>query len=116
MTVSSAPSSSPRTNTAIDQSRRREEARFVPALLVAGSADHGPPRPEERVITFDSVLSIGRRADEMADADSTWVVRDELVSRLHCRIAKAAEGWEITDLGSRNGTAVDGNLLKAAPA
>jgi transcriptional regulator with PAS, ATPase and Fis domain len=101
------------TNTLVDRSRRRDDARLMPALFISGSAGHGAPRPEERVVTFDRLLSIGRRAREMTEADGFWTVRDDLVSRLHCRIRKVSEGWEVEDLGSRNGTAVDGSMLKA---
>jgi two-component system, NtrC family, response regulator len=108
----SAHSDSILTNTAIDRSRRRDDTRVRPTLLVVGSADQGAPRPAERVISFDGSLSIGRRASELADCDGQWVVRDDLVSRLHARITRSGEGWELSDLGSRNGTAVDGSLVK----
>jgi transcriptional regulator with GAF, ATPase, and Fis domain len=39
------------------------------------------------------------------------VVRDERVSRKHARIATTPMGWEVTDLGSRNGTQVDGTTI-----
>src|SRR5436190_6543349 len=102
------------THTAVDRSRRRDESRLIPAVFIAGSAGTGSPPAQDRVIAFERLLSIGRRAQEMTEADGYWVVRDDLVSRLHCRISKNPEGWEIEDLGSRNGTAVDGSMLKAA--
>ena len=102
------------TNTAIDRSRRRDDVRVVPTLFVVGSAESGAT-PTERFLRFDRTLAIGRRAHEMPDADAYWVLKDNLVSRLHCRINRVDEGFEIADLGSRNGTAVDGSLLKGAP-
>jgi DNA-binding NtrC family response regulator len=36
------------------------------------------------------------------------VVTDAFVSRRHCTIAPVANGFQITDLGSRNGTVIDG--------
>ena len=105
----SAHSDSILTNTAIDRSRRRDDTRVMPTLLVVGSSGDGAPRPSERVVAFDEQLAIGRRTREMADADAHWVVRDDLVSRLHARITRAGDGWELSDLGSRNGTAVDGS-------
>jgi transcriptional regulator with PAS, ATPase and Fis domain len=103
------------TNTAIDRSRRRDDTRLVPTLFIVGSAETGAPAAGERFIRFDRTLAVGRRAREMPDADAFWTVKDDLVSRLHCRINRAEDAWEIADLGSRNGTAVDGSLLKAAP-
>jgi two-component system NtrC family response regulator len=112
----SAHSDSMLTNTAVDRSRRRDDTRVVPTVLVVGSSCDGAPQPAERVISFDANLAIGRRAREMGEADAHWVVRDDLVSRLHARIMRAGDGWEISDLGSRNGTAVDGSLVKQTPS
>ena len=36
------------------------------------------------------------------------VVKDAFVSRRHCSVAPVANGFQITDLGSRNGTVIDG--------
>jgi len=36
------------------------------------------------------------------------VLADPFVSRRHCTIAPVAQGFQITDLGSRNGTVIDG--------
>jgi DNA-binding NtrC family response regulator len=36
------------------------------------------------------------------------VLKDQFVSRRHCSIAPVANGFQITDLGSRNGTVIDG--------
>ena len=36
------------------------------------------------------------------------VLADQFVSRRHCSIAPVANGFQITDLGSRNGTVIDG--------
>ncbi|MEP6862410.1 MAG: sigma 54-interacting transcriptional regulator [Deltaproteobacteria bacterium] len=36
------------------------------------------------------------------------ILQDQFVSRRHCSIAPAANGFQITDLGSRNGTVIDG--------
>jgi transcriptional regulator with GAF, ATPase, and Fis domain len=48
-------------------------------------------------------ISIGR------DHTNTLAINDRSVSRRHCAIRQlAAEGFEIRDLGSRNGTAVNG--------
>ncbi|MCE9579637.1 MAG: sigma 54-interacting transcriptional regulator [Deltaproteobacteria bacterium] len=39
-------------------------------------------------------------------------VNDSLLSRQHARIEPTADGWKVSDLGSRNGTAVDGNPVR----
>jgi transcriptional regulator with PAS, ATPase and Fis domain len=86
-----------------------EPERLVPVLIVIGDAKGlGASRT---IIRFDRKLEIGRRPDGMGDA--SWTVDDDRVSRQHAVIeVDARRGWaEIKDLGSRNGTVVDGRML-----
>jgi DNA-binding NtrC family response regulator len=62
---------------------------------------HGPERGLELAIPAVGV-TVG------ADAAADVVLNDPSVSRRHCSIAPRAEGFEVVDLGSRNGTLVDG--------
>lgn len=56
----------------------------------------------------DQSVIVGRASDNQV------VVRDERVSRQHAEIAASKGGWEVRDLGSRNGTQVNG-LTIASP-
>jgi transcriptional regulator with PAS, ATPase and Fis domain len=49
-----------------------------------------------------------------ADSAADFVVNDPSVSRRHCTIAPRGEGFEVTDLESRNGTFVDGVAIQKA--
>src|ERR1700733_11239400 len=42
-------------------------------------------------------------------------VRDISLSRRHCRIDETLDGWTIVDLGSKNGTTVNGEALAGDP-
>lgn len=42
------------------------------------------------------------------------VLTDEFVSRVHARLVPVADGWRIEDLGSRNGTRINGRETGAA--
>ncbi|MFC4783615.1 FHA domain-containing protein [Nocardioides sp. MAHUQ-72] len=53
----------------------------------------------------DQILVIGR------DQQHDITVRDKRVSRRHCELRPAADGWTVVDLDSRNGTWVDGQRL-----
>ncbi|WP_437645095.1 sigma 54-interacting transcriptional regulator [Sorangium sp. So ce362] len=55
----------------------------------------------------DGAIVLGR-----ASADDTVVVDDEQVSRRHTRVVLSGQGLQITDLGSRNGTFVDGEQVE----
>jgi two-component system cell cycle response regulator len=56
----------------------------------------------------DTALKLGRGREADVRVD------DEGVSRLHAVIQRGAEGYEILDLGSRNGTVVSGRLIGRA--
>jgi transcriptional regulator with PAS, ATPase and Fis domain len=99
--------------TIADENRRREEARRIGGLFILGDALGIAPSPASRVVAFDTVLHIGRRGPEDSTAPS-WVVKDPLVSSQHGVITKEGENYKLIDLGSRNGTAVDGQLVKEA--
>ena len=51
---------------------------------------------------------IGRQA---SDSDCDIQIDDSRMSRQHVRIGRGASGWEIVDLGSRNGGFIDGRAL-----
>lgn len=53
-------------------------------------------------------LVIGRKRGDM-------LLDDPLVSSTHAQIVARNEGWYIQDLGSTNGTLVDGRLVREAP-
>jgi DNA-binding NtrC family response regulator len=68
---------------------------------------HGPESGTEALIPAAGVV-VG--ADASADVQLT----DSAVSRRHCSIVPARDGFDVTDLGSRNGTYVDGVSIKRA--
>jgi transcriptional regulator of acetoin/glycerol metabolism len=95
--------------TLVPRTRRREDQRQVPALLVAGNTDGALPPAKERIITFESTLVLGRK--ELTNREpgaSSLVIRDRMVSAQHATIGRTGDGYQITDLGSTNGTVVDG--------
>ena len=55
-----------------------------------------------------SVKSIGR------SRDAEFIVDAALVSRLHCQFTATAETLQVKDLGSTNGTFVNGKRVTAA--
>jgi len=67
--------------------------------------------PPDRV-TFQlppgSVKSIGR------SPDAEFIVEAALVSRLHCQFSATADTLQVKDLGSTNGTFLNGKRVTAA--
>lgn len=55
-----------------------------------------------------SVKTIGR------SAGAEFIVDAALVSRLHCRLTATAASLQVKDLGSTNGTFVNGTRIQAA--
>jgi serine/threonine-protein kinase PknK len=74
---------------------------------------HGPlrlfiksPGQDERVYDVeDGEVSVGR------DKAVEIPVGDRTLSRRHCRFYLGADGWRVTDLGSRNGTFLNGQPI-----
>jgi Inner membrane component of T3SS, cytoplasmic domain/Domain of unknown function (DUF1707) len=68
----------------------------------------GPPAPLVFPPGPDTSFTIGR--DHRCDL----YIEDMSVSRLHARLARGAEGWQLTDLGSTNGTRLNGWRVRTA--
>jgi transcriptional regulator with PAS, ATPase and Fis domain len=82
-----------------------------------GSIDALALPPDERVIPFEGSLFIGRREKtDSGEGESFWLVRDRMISAQHASIARAGSGFELTDLGSTNGTIVDGVVAQPKAA
>ncbi|HZZ41999.1 MAG TPA: ATPase, T2SS/T4P/T4SS family [Tepidisphaeraceae bacterium] len=56
----------------------------------------------------DEAVTIGRHQDNVL------VIEDGEASRFHCVIEKVPEGWRVRDLDSRNGTKLNGQMMKSA--
>jgi hypothetical protein len=70
----------------------------------------GPGAPSSRTLAPpESTLVIGR-GDE-----ANWIILDEDLSRTHAEIRRGWDGTRIVDLGSKNGTRVDGTRVSEAP-
>jgi hypothetical protein len=103
--VAPAPTGSIGSTPARTQSLARELVRGLlgsdaaPALEVeaTGSRRTLPP-PEARIV-------VGR------GDDADWVILDEELSRTHAEVRRAWDGTTIRDLGSKNGTRVDGEAI-----
>src|SRR5215208_3953616 len=54
---------------------------------------------------LDGPLTIGRSPD--CDVS----LHDILLSRNHCKLERTRDGWVVTDLGSKNGTVIDGRAV-----
>ena len=74
---------------------------------------HGPlrlfiksPGRDERVYDMAAgEVTVGR------DPSVEIPVEDRTLSRRHCRVYKGPDGWRVTDLGSRNGTFLNGQPI-----
>jgi len=87
----------------------------------------GAPRPQEPLPGAVAVLVAGQPDCVVLPLDPTGMLElgrghalgdrplnDSWMSRQHLRIRRRGEYWEVADLQSRNGTALDGQLLNRA--
>jgi DNA-binding NtrC family response regulator len=103
--------------TFVPRRRRSAELHDVPVLIVVGAIDALTPPPAERLVPFDGHLFIGRREKtDSGEGEAFWLVRDRMVSGQHASIARVGSGFELTDLGSTNGTIVDGVVAQPKAA
>lgn len=70
----------------------------------------GPGAPSKRALRPpESKLVIGR------GDDANWIIVDNDLSRLHAEIRRSWDGTRLVDLGSKNGTKLDGTAITEAP-
>ena len=64
------------------------------------------PGPPQTISLLGNELTIGR------DSSNDVVLNDPNVSRFHAEVVSVPDGWELRDLGSRNGTRLNGSLIE----
>ncbi len=67
------------------------------------------PMKGQRISLDQPLTRVGRREG------NDWVLQDASVSGTHCEIEKSQRGFKIRDLGSTNGTKVNGEAVKEKP-
>jgi pSer/pThr/pTyr-binding forkhead associated (FHA) protein len=89
----------------LEPTTKRPPAR-LPSVAVSAVVLNGPERGAS-VLVRDYVR-IGKAED------NELVLGDPTVSRQHCEITRAPHGFRVHDLGSTNGTLLDGNRVADA--
>ena len=83
------------------------EARILEIARCSLLVLSGPDRGREKTIEAD-LFRIGK------SRDNDLVLADETVSRTHCEIVREPKGYLLRDMGSTNGTLLDGAEIKEA--
>jgi transcriptional regulator of acetoin/glycerol metabolism len=96
-----------RTLTAVQSPLSPGETRDRAVLLMSGSAETPGLPPRLRLQIVGEELYLGRRADGLPVDANAAVLEDGLVSGKHARVVRGAAGFDLEDLGSKNGTFVD---------
>jgi DNA-binding NtrC family response regulator len=95
------------TLTAVQSPLSPGEAKDRAVLLVAGSAETPGLPARARLQIIGDELHVGRRPEGVPVHANVAVLDDALVSGHHARIARGAGGFDLEDLGSKNGSFVD---------
>jgi ABC transport system ATP-binding/permease protein len=79
----------------------------IPKLLATAGAQEGTEFP-----LYQESITVGRTT-----SDTAWdiALQDRAVSRPHCRFSKKGDTWTVMDLGSANGTTLNGTPVTAEP-
>lgn len=80
--------------------------RAAPRLVVEGGPATGA---STALVALDERVVIGR------GEHAGWILLDPDLSRSHAAVVRAADGVRVYDLGSKNGTRVDGEPVPAGP-
>src|SRR6188768_1942084 len=89
----------------------REAPRLGLLIVVGSGAAPETLRAPRSVVMEDLALEIGRRPPRQPGAQASLAIADATVSGTHARVQRASSGADlfiIQDLGSTNGTFVDG--------
>ncbi len=84
-----------------------EPALLSPDMATTIATWHVVVQPGGRTMALAGRLSIGR------EQDNDLYLQDNKLSRHHAVIEAGAKGWQVRDLGSTNGTAVNGARISA---
>ena len=104
---------------AIVTDEEQEQARITGTLIVQATGGGQPklmvtagPQEGTEFPLIEDVMTVGR-----ATQDTAWDIplQDRAISRPHCRFSKKPDGWTIMDLGSANGTTLNGAAVTADP-
>ena len=101
-----------RTLTAVQSPLSPGEQKDRAVLLVVGSADAPALPARTRLQIAGDDLFVGRRADGVPAGANAAVLDDGLVSSQHARITRVAGGYDLEDLGSKNGSWIDNQRLE----
>jgi hypothetical protein len=80
---------------------------------LATSAGTEPARPSERLRPPE--MRTGEQRVLGRDRACDYTIADPAVSNRHAQLVRTSDGWTIRDLGSRNGTRVNGWLIDEQP-
>ncbi|MCC7205966.1 MAG: FHA domain-containing protein [Anaerolineae bacterium] len=98
---------------AVVTEEEQEIARKTGTIIVPATGEGRPrllatsgPQEGTEYTLFKDTVTIGRPTQEAA-----WdiTIQDRAISRPHCRLTLRADGWRLSDLGSANGTLLNGN-------
>ena len=86
----------------------REPGAELGRLVVVSSPSGEPPAGSG--FSLDAVTTLGR------DVNATILLEDEFVSGLHAALTYRGRSWYVEDLGSTNGTYINGSRVEGVAA